>query len=129
MNPIWLMAVLTLIGLALIAVDFYLPGFVLGSIGIVLMLVAVLSIAPLGAHGVLGNSRLQRGNSLRRNRPSVRGATVNGVATHAIDVVEQHLAVSRGDIQHGSVCRQLVGDGLREMPLLRLNRHWQVALR
>ena len=31
---------LTVTGLALIAVDFYLPGFVLGSIGVVLMLVA-----------------------------------------------------------------------------------------
>lgn len=41
MNVLWLMAILVAIGLALIAVDFYLPGFVLGSIGIVLMLVAV----------------------------------------------------------------------------------------
>jgi membrane-bound ClpP family serine protease len=41
MNGIWLMLGLTVIGLLLIAVDFYLPGFVLGSIGIVLMLVAV----------------------------------------------------------------------------------------
>ena len=41
MNVIWLMIGLTAIGLTLIAVDFYLPGFVLGSIGIVLMLVAV----------------------------------------------------------------------------------------
>ena len=41
MNPIWLMIGLTVIGLVLIAVDFYLPGFVLGSIGIVLMLAAV----------------------------------------------------------------------------------------
>ena len=32
--------ILTAMGLVLIAVDFYLPGFVLGSIGIVLMLVA-----------------------------------------------------------------------------------------
>ena len=32
--------ILTVAGLVLIAVDFYLPGFVLGSIGIVLMLVA-----------------------------------------------------------------------------------------
>ena len=32
--------ILTVMGLVLIAVDFYLPGFVLGSIGIVLMLVA-----------------------------------------------------------------------------------------
>jgi membrane-bound serine protease (ClpP class) len=41
MNDIWLMIGLTVIGLLLIAVDFYLPGFVLGSIGIVLMLIAV----------------------------------------------------------------------------------------
>ena len=32
--------ILTVTGLVLIAVDFYLPGFVLGSIGVVLMLVA-----------------------------------------------------------------------------------------
>jgi membrane-bound ClpP family serine protease len=32
--------ILTVIGLVLIAIDFYLPGFVLGSIGVVLMLVA-----------------------------------------------------------------------------------------
>ncbi len=32
--------ILTVVGLVLIAVDFYLPGFVLGSIGVVLMLVA-----------------------------------------------------------------------------------------
>ena len=32
--------ILTVAGMALIAVDFYLPGFVLGSIGVVLMLVA-----------------------------------------------------------------------------------------
>ena len=32
---------LTVTGLVLIAVDFYLPGFVLGSIGVVLMLIAV----------------------------------------------------------------------------------------
>jgi membrane-bound serine protease (ClpP class) len=32
--------ILTITGLVLIAVDFYLPGFVLGSIGVVLMLVA-----------------------------------------------------------------------------------------
>ena len=41
MNVIWMMIGLTAIGLLLIGVDFYLPGFVLGSIGIVLMLVAV----------------------------------------------------------------------------------------
>ncbi len=41
MTDIWFMVLLTAIGLTLIAVDFYLPGFVLGSIGIVLMLVAV----------------------------------------------------------------------------------------
>lgn len=34
-------AILIIAGLVLIAVDFYLPGFVLGSIGVVLMLVAV----------------------------------------------------------------------------------------
>jgi membrane-bound serine protease (ClpP class) len=34
--------ILTITGLVLIAVDFYLPGFVLGSIGVVLMLVATL---------------------------------------------------------------------------------------
>lgn len=34
------MIILTVAGLALIAVDFYLPGFVLGSIGVVLMLIA-----------------------------------------------------------------------------------------
>lgn len=34
-------AILIVAGLVLIAVDFYLPGFVLGSIGVVLMLVAV----------------------------------------------------------------------------------------
>ena len=32
--------ILTVVGLVLIAIDFYLPGFVLGSIGVVLMLVA-----------------------------------------------------------------------------------------
>jgi membrane-bound serine protease (ClpP class) len=47
MNDIWLMIGLTVIGLLLIAVDFYLPGFVLGSIGIVLMLIAV-SVAYRG---------------------------------------------------------------------------------
>jgi membrane-bound ClpP family serine protease len=41
MNVIWLIVGLTVIGLLLIAVDFYLPGFVLGSIGIVLMIIAV----------------------------------------------------------------------------------------
>jgi len=41
MNVIWMIVGLTVIGLLLIAVDFYLPGFVLGSIGIVLMLIAV----------------------------------------------------------------------------------------
>jgi membrane-bound serine protease (ClpP class) len=41
MNVIWLIVGLTLIGLLLIAVDFYLPGFVLGTIGGVLMLIAV----------------------------------------------------------------------------------------
>lgn len=41
MSVIWIMIGLVVIGLALIAVDFYLPGFVLGSIGIVMMLVAV----------------------------------------------------------------------------------------
>ena len=34
-------AILIITGMLLIAVDFYLPGFVLGSIGVVLMLVAV----------------------------------------------------------------------------------------
>ena len=41
MNTIWIVTALTVIALLLIAVDFYLPGFVLGSIGIVLMLIAV----------------------------------------------------------------------------------------
>ena len=35
-----MMIILTVMGMLLIAVDFYLPGFVLGSIGAVLMLVA-----------------------------------------------------------------------------------------
>jgi membrane-bound serine protease (ClpP class) len=34
---------LTVIGMLMIAVDFYLPGFVLGSIGIVLMIVATIA--------------------------------------------------------------------------------------
>ena len=41
MNVIWMMVGLIVVGLLLIAVDFYLPGFVLGSIGIVMMLIAV----------------------------------------------------------------------------------------
>ncbi len=41
MNVLWLMIGLVMIGLTLIAVDFYLPGFVLGSIGIVLLLLAI----------------------------------------------------------------------------------------
>lgn len=41
MNVIWLILGLTAVGLVLIGVDFYLPGFVLGSIGIVLMLWSV----------------------------------------------------------------------------------------
>lgn len=41
MMPLGWIISLVLIGLVLIAVDFYLPGFVLGSIGIVLMLAAL----------------------------------------------------------------------------------------
>lgn len=41
MDPIWMMVGLIAVGLVLIGVDFYLPGFVLGSIGIVLMLAAL----------------------------------------------------------------------------------------
>jgi len=41
MNVIWTIVALAVIGLLLIGVDFYLPGFVLGSIGIVLMLIGV----------------------------------------------------------------------------------------
>jgi membrane-bound ClpP family serine protease len=41
MNVIWMIVGLAAIGLLLIGVDFYLPGFVLGSIGIVLMLIGV----------------------------------------------------------------------------------------
>jgi membrane-bound serine protease (ClpP class) len=41
MTDLWVMIGLTLIGLLLVAVDFFLPGFVLGSIGILLMLLAV----------------------------------------------------------------------------------------
>jgi membrane-bound serine protease (ClpP class) len=47
-------AILIITGLALIAVDFYLPGFVLGSIGVVLMLVAlVLAYELYGANVML----------------------------------------------------------------------------
>lgn len=39
----WMIVVLLIvIGVGLIAVDFYLPGFVLGSVGVVLMLLALL---------------------------------------------------------------------------------------
>jgi membrane-bound ClpP family serine protease len=47
-------AILIITGLALIAVDFYLPGFVLGSIGVVLMLVAlVLTYKSYGTNVML----------------------------------------------------------------------------
>jgi membrane-bound ClpP family serine protease len=47
MEPAWIaIVVLTVTALALIAVDFYLPGFVLGSIGAVLMVAGVV----LGYH-------------------------------------------------------------------------------
>jgi membrane-bound serine protease (ClpP class) len=43
MNMNWMTIVILIVaGLMLIAVDFYLPGFVLGSVGVVLMLVAVM---------------------------------------------------------------------------------------
>lgn len=41
METIWIIFLLTVVALFLIAVDFFLPGFVLGSIGILLMLTAV----------------------------------------------------------------------------------------
>ena len=41
METIWIIGLLTVVALGLIAVDFFLPGFVLASIGIVLMLTAV----------------------------------------------------------------------------------------
>ena len=41
MSEWMLLTILVLTGLALIAVDFYLPGFVLGSIGILLFLVSL----------------------------------------------------------------------------------------
>ncbi|MEI6084686.1 MAG: NfeD family protein [Verrucomicrobiota bacterium] len=41
MDTIGLITLLTVVGVVLIGVDFFLPGFVLGSIGILLMLTAV----------------------------------------------------------------------------------------
>ena len=55
MDTIWMMIGLTAIGLILIAVDFYLPGFVLGSIGILMMLGAVvLCYRTYGLNWALG---------------------------------------------------------------------------
>ncbi|MCG3150378.1 MAG: hypothetical protein PCFJNLEI_03862 [Verrucomicrobiae bacterium] len=41
METIWLITLLVAMGIAMICVDFFLPGFVLGSIGMVLFLVAL----------------------------------------------------------------------------------------
>jgi len=41
MEPIWLITFLVALAVGLIAVDFFLPGFILGSVGVVLMLVAL----------------------------------------------------------------------------------------
>ncbi len=40
MNPVLIIAILILVGLVLMALEVYIPGFILGSIGVVLMLVA-----------------------------------------------------------------------------------------
>lgn len=40
MNPVYIITILIIIGLVLMALEVYVPGFILGSIGVVLMLVA-----------------------------------------------------------------------------------------
>ena len=45
---------LTSVAMVLIAVDFYLPGFVLGSIGVLLMFVAIWIAWKLGGLGAAG---------------------------------------------------------------------------
>ena len=40
MNPVYTITILILVGLVLMALEVYVPGFILGSIGVVLMLVA-----------------------------------------------------------------------------------------
>ncbi len=55
MDTIWIIVGLIAVGLVLIAVDFYLPGFVLGSIGILMMLGALpLCYRQYGLTGTAG---------------------------------------------------------------------------
>src|SRR2546429_2428127 len=85
-------------------------------------------VAPLWTSAVLRYCRLQRRHFARSNGPGVRVSALNRVATHLVDVVEQRFAIARRDVQHRPICCQLVSDRLREVPLLRLNRHRQIAL-
>ena len=90
---------------------------------------ATAGVTALRAGAVLRHRCLERGHLPWCNSPRVGIAAPNRISPHLVDVEEERLAITRRHVQHRPVRRQLVGDGLREVPLLRLNRHRQISLR
>src|SRR6185503_19457298 len=76
------------------------------------------------SYAVLRKGLLQRCHSFGCNRPCIGAAALDRIATHSINVVEQRLAVARGNVEDRSVRGQLIGDRLGEVPFLGLNRKW-----
>src|SRR5207249_10037107 len=78
-----------------------------------------------GADGVEGRvfrrGRLHGLDELGVHRPVVRAAALDRILPHAVDVVEQRLAVARGVVEDGPVGGDRVLDRLPEVPPLRLD--------
>ena len=55
-------------------------------------------------------------------RPVIAPAALNGIPAHAVDVVEQFVAMADGVVQHRIIERDRIIDGLAEMPRLGRNR-------
>src|SRR4029079_13841977 len=87
------------------------------------------TIAATRLLAVCWKSRLQGRNLLWSDRPRGGVATLDRISAHLVNVVQKRLTVARGDIQHSPSGRELIRNRLREVPLLGLDRHRQIALR
>src|SRR5687768_1789967 len=61
--------------------------------------------------------------------PVIPASTLDGVPSHLVDVVEELLAVPRGDVEHGLVRRDGIVHGLTELPRARRHRCHEIAAR
>src|SRR6185312_9701244 len=81
-----------------------------------------------GCRGIVGCQAVDLADAFGRKCPVVAAAFFDGIAAHAVDVIQQFVPIAPGIVENGIVERDRILDRLAKQPFLRCDRIGRVAV-